>query len=102
MKEVTEFDLIKLIKKVNGIIIKGKSIYINLDNHGAGKGTWKKIEVLEKTFGYLIHKTNNLDSKSLFNNKYEDNQDNTNRISKEEKREKKFKVKLPKMNFKKL
>ena len=44
----------------------------------------------------------NLDSKSLFNNKYEDNQDNINRISKEEKREKKFRVKLPKMNFKKL
>ena len=102
MKEFTEFDIIKSIKKVNGVVIKGFSIYINLDNHGAGKGTWKKIEVLEKTFGYVIHKMHNSDNISSLFKKDNDNQDNINRISKEEKREKKFRVKLPKMNFKKL
>ena len=102
MKEFTEFDLIKSIKKVNGVVVKGKSIYINLDNHGAGKGIWKKIEVLEKTFGYVIYKMHNFNNISSLFKKDNDNQDNINRISKEEKREKKFRVKLPKMNFKKL
>lgn len=102
MKEFTEFDLIKSIKKVNGVVIKGKTIYINLDNHGAGKGTWKHIEELERTYGYLVCKIHNSDNISSLFKKDNDNQDNTNRISKEEKREKKFRVKLPKMNFKKL
>lgn len=102
MKEVTEFDLIKSIKKVNGVVIKGKSIYINLDNHGAGKRTWKHIEELERTYGYLVHKMHNSDNVSSLFRKDNDNQEKSDRISKEEKREKKFKVKLPKMNFKKI
>lgn len=95
MKELTEFELIKSIKKVNGVTVKGKTIVVCKDNHGAGLKTWNKIEVLKKSFGYFVAFDDN--SRNSSNNTYDD--DNTNNIKNNKV---KFNIKLQKINFKKL
>lgn len=99
MKKLNEVELLRAIKKINGVSVKDNIISINRDNHSVGLRSWTKIEVLCKSFGYSWRFVDSHEAK-------EAQREERKRITKEERREqkaeKKFKIKLPKMNFKKL
>lgn len=100
MKEFTEKDCIRTIKRTMGCNVVGKTIKVNKENHSAGLKTWSKIDYLVKNFGYV----------QVFVSNTENNEDGKvereerHRLTKEERHQQKdkFRVKLPKLNFKKL
>jgi len=97
MKELNEMELLRAIKKVNGISVKGNTICVNKNNHSAGSGTWTKIEILRKSFGYSYIFVDNIESKEISKDI-----DREERRTKRQIKEQKTKIKLPKLNFKKL
>ena len=48
MKEFTENDCIRAIKRTTGCNVVGKTIKVNKENHSAGLKTWSKIDYLVK------------------------------------------------------
>ncbi len=101
MKEFTENDCIRTIKRTMGVNIKGKTIIVNKDNHAAGLATWKKIDYLVKTCGYSQIFGSNVENNGDVK---EEREERRKRLTKQEKNEQKekFKVKLAKLNFKKI
>lgn len=97
MKELNEMELLRAIKKVNGVSVKGNIISINRNNHSAGLRTWTKIEVLKRNFGYSYMFVDNIESKEISKDI-----DREERKTKRQIKEQKTKIKLPKLNFKKL
>lgn len=100
MKEFTEKDCIRTIKRTMGCNVVGKTIKVNKENHAAGIKTWNKIDYLVKNFGYVQIFTTNTDNNG--DNRIE--REEKHRLTKEERHQQKdkFRVKLPKLNFKKL
>ena len=100
MKEFKENDCIRTIKRTMGCNVVGKTIKVNKENHAAGLKTWSKIDFLVKNFGYVqvfaSNTENNEDSRA--------EREERHRLTKEERHQQKdkFRVKLPKLNFKKL
>lgn len=100
MKELNEQDCVRTIKRTVGCNISGKTIKVNKDNHLAGIKTWSKINYLINNCGYVQVFVSNMENNSDLREQREERR----RITKEERHQQKdkFRVKLPKLNFKKL
>lgn len=101
MKELNEMDCVRTIKRTMGVNVKGKTIIVNKDNHAAGLTTWKKIDYLVNTCGYSQIFGSNVENNGDVK---EEREERRKRLTKQEKNEQKgkFKVKLAKLNFKKI
>lgn len=101
MKEFTENDCIRAIKRTTGCNVVGKTIKVNKENHAVGLKTWSKINYLVKNFGYIQVFTSNVENNGDIR---EEREERRKRLTKQERNEQKgkFKVKLAKLNFKKI